>query len=379
MVCKGTVLFGIQDLQQGAGRISVIGDAQFIHFIQDHDRIGSAALLDAVHDPAGHGADIGPPVAADIRFIPDAAQADPDIFTLQGPGNTLADAGLAGTGRSHKKQDGTGLLAAQVHDRDLLDDPLPDLLQSEMIFFQDSLCFSQVNILRFFLFPGKTGQEIQIVIEHARLCTVTALLTEPVQDLVRFLAGGFVHARFFHFNFQTAQVRNIFRMHFVQLLLQILDLLADGRFLIHLLVALLLGCLRVIFDGGHLQILIEHLFHHVIAAGQRILRQQGIAFLVGIHQPGRHGRRDLSHIGPLGNIAPDGRPPLIVIRKADDSALHLLQVFPGRLPVQVIQIRSSGDGQVYAVVIVDHHVVNVDPVPGPDTDISFRADLFNLA
>ena len=263
MVCKGTVLFGIQDLQQGAGRISVIGNAQLIHFIQDHDRIGSAALLDAVHDPAGHGADIGPPVAADIRFIPDAAQADPDIFTLQGPGNTLADAGLAGTGRSHKKQDGTGLLAAQVHDRDLLDDPLPDLLQSEMIFFQDSLCFSQINILRFFLFPGKTGQEIQIVIEHTRLCTVTALLTEPVQDFVRFLAGGFVHARFFHFNFQAAQVRDIFRMHFVQLLLQILDLLADGRFLIHLLVTLLLGCLRVIFDGGHLQILIEHLFHHV--------------------------------------------------------------------------------------------------------------------
>ena len=168
-------------------------------------------------------------------------------------------------------------------------------------------------------------------------------------------------------------------MHFVQLLLQILDLLADGRFLIHLLVALLLGCLRVIFDGGHLQILIEHLFHHVIAAGQRILRQQGIAFLVGIHQPGRHGRRDLSHVGPLGYIAPDGRSPLIVIRKADDGALHLLQVFPGRLPVQVIQIRSSGDGQVYAVVIVDHHIVNVDPVPGPDADISFRADLCDLA
>ena len=33
--------------------------------------------LMASDNPAGHGADVGLPVAADVRLVPDAAQRDP--------------------------------------------------------------------------------------------------------------------------------------------------------------------------------------------------------------------------------------------------------------------------------------------------------------
>ena len=44
-------------------------------------------------------------MSADLRFIPDTAQADPDIFALQRLCDALSDAGLSGSRHSYKEQD----------------------------------------------------------------------------------------------------------------------------------------------------------------------------------------------------------------------------------------------------------------------------------
>ena len=124
MVSKGAVLLRVQYLQQCTGGIAGVILAQLIHLIQYHDRIGSAAALDAFHNTSRHGTHISTSVSADLSFILDTAKADTYIRTLQGFGNALANTGLTGTRCAHEQQNGTGLLLVQCHHGNLLDDTL---------------------------------------------------------------------------------------------------------------------------------------------------------------------------------------------------------------------------------------------------------------
>ena len=153
VIRKGVVLLRIQNLQQGAGRIAVVGSGELVHFVQHHDRVRSAALLDPVHDSARHRADVGPPVAADIRFVPDAAQTHTDVFAFQRFGDAAPDACLAGARRAHEQQDRTRLFPLEVHHRDLLDHTALNLLQTVVILFQDFPRLVQVDDLGFRLLP----------------------------------------------------------------------------------------------------------------------------------------------------------------------------------------------------------------------------------
>lgn len=83
MIGKTEILFRIQHLQQSAGRIAVILPRQLIHLIQNHNRIGGTAPLDALHDPPRHCAYVSATVSADLSLIPDAAQTDADVFPVQ--------------------------------------------------------------------------------------------------------------------------------------------------------------------------------------------------------------------------------------------------------------------------------------------------------
>ena len=145
MVRKCAVLFRVQYFQQGAGRIPAVIFGQLVHFIQHHDRIGRTAPLHGFHDPSRHGADVSPAVSADLRLVPDAAQADAGVFAPQRPCNALTDAGLAGAGGAYEEQDGTVLLPVQRHDSQLLDDALFYFLQPVMIFIQDLLGPFQID------------------------------------------------------------------------------------------------------------------------------------------------------------------------------------------------------------------------------------------
>ena len=72
VICKRVILFRIQHFQKGTGRASVIRCRQFIHFIENHNRIRDTALVDPIHNSSWHGANISSSVSSDIGFIMDA-------------------------------------------------------------------------------------------------------------------------------------------------------------------------------------------------------------------------------------------------------------------------------------------------------------------
>ena len=63
------------------------------------------AVLDALDDAARQRADVGAPVAADLRLVAHAAQGDADELAAQRPGDALADGGLADAGRADEAED----------------------------------------------------------------------------------------------------------------------------------------------------------------------------------------------------------------------------------------------------------------------------------
>ena len=144
VVRKGIVLFRIKHLQKGARRIAAVIFGEFIYLIQYDNRIGRSAALNALHDPARHGSDIGPPVSANLRLIPDAAQTDSCVGPSKGSGNALSDTCLSGSRCTGKQKDRAGLFLVQEHNGNLLDNPLLDLLQAVVVFIQNPLCLIQI-------------------------------------------------------------------------------------------------------------------------------------------------------------------------------------------------------------------------------------------
>ena len=180
MVCKGVILFRVQYLQQGAGRVSAVVSCQLVHFIQHHNRVRGAAAFHAFHNPAGHGSHISPSVATDFCFIPDSAQTDTHIFSPQSLSNTLANTGFTGTRRSYKEQDRAGLLSVQGHNGKLLDNSFFYLFQAVMVLIQNLFCFFKVDFAHTGCLPGKGCDKVQIIIKHTIFMTFLSFLAHAV-------------------------------------------------------------------------------------------------------------------------------------------------------------------------------------------------------
>src|SRR6185437_11082645 len=90
---------------------------------------------DRLQDPAGHGADVGAPVPADLRFVVHTAERRAGELAAHGAGDRVAERSLADARRPDETQDrlaaalsrATQLL--QPTHREVLDDPLLHLVQ----------------------------------------------------------------------------------------------------------------------------------------------------------------------------------------------------------------------------------------------------------
>ena len=74
MIHEGAILFRIKDFQQRRGGIAAEIHAHLIHFIQQEDGVDGPRFFHHLDDLAGQSADVGPAMAADFRFVPNATQ-----------------------------------------------------------------------------------------------------------------------------------------------------------------------------------------------------------------------------------------------------------------------------------------------------------------
>src|SRR4029453_19489091 len=77
----------------------------FVDLVQHEDGIPALRPPEPLDDPAGERADVGPPVAADLRLVPHPAERHAREPPAERAGDALAEACLADAGRPHEAED----------------------------------------------------------------------------------------------------------------------------------------------------------------------------------------------------------------------------------------------------------------------------------
>ena len=75
MIRKRVVLFRIQNLKQGRGRIAAIICAELVYLIEHHHGVIHAGAANRLNDAARHRAHVRTSMATKFRFVTNAAQA----------------------------------------------------------------------------------------------------------------------------------------------------------------------------------------------------------------------------------------------------------------------------------------------------------------
>ena len=147
MVAEGVVLRRVEHLEQGRRRVAAVVGADLVDLVEQDDRVHRAGLLDGADDPAGQGADVRAPVAADLGLVAHAAEGDPDEVAAEGARDGLAERGLADAGRADQREHGAGAAAADDleaargapgPDGEVLDDPVLHVVEAGVVGVEDA-------------------------------------------------------------------------------------------------------------------------------------------------------------------------------------------------------------------------------------------------
>ena len=119
-------------------------------------------------------------MAADLSFIPHAAQAEPDVLPVQAPCDRPGDAGLAHARRAHQADD-LGLdVGGQLADGQHLEDAVLDLFQAVVVVVQDLLGLVDVQIVLGKGVPGQVQAGVQIGADDGGLLVAALHLGQAV-------------------------------------------------------------------------------------------------------------------------------------------------------------------------------------------------------
>src|SRR5581483_12416613 len=87
----------------------------------------------------------GPAVAPDLRLVADAADGDAGELAAERPRDRLAKRCLAHAGRADEAEDRAADVALELGDGEVLDDPVLDLLEVEVVLVEDAPGLLQVE------------------------------------------------------------------------------------------------------------------------------------------------------------------------------------------------------------------------------------------
>ena len=189
VVSEGIVLLGVEDLEEGRGRVPPEIGADLVDLVHHEDGVVGPGPADALDDAAGHGPDIGPPVAPDLGLVPDAAERDADEAPAEGPGDGLAEGCLADAGRPDEAEDGTLDLLGELADAEVFEDALLDLAQAVMVLVEDLAGLDEVEVVDGRLVPGQGEHPVEVIADDRSLGRLGMHLGQADDLLLELLAG----------------------------------------------------------------------------------------------------------------------------------------------------------------------------------------------
>src|SRR6267143_5822374 len=133
VVVERVGLLGVQNLQQRRGRVAPEIGAELVDLVEEEHRVHRPGPLHGLDDPPGHRPDVGAPVPADLRLVANPAERHTYEFPPERAGDGLAERRLADARGPHEAEDRTLEAAGELEHRQVLDDPLLDLLEPVMV------------------------------------------------------------------------------------------------------------------------------------------------------------------------------------------------------------------------------------------------------
>ena len=239
VVVERVVLFGVQHLEQGRRRIAAEIGTHLVDLVQQEQRVRGLRLPHRLDDLAGHRADVGAAVTADLGLVAHAAERHAHEVAAGRLRDRLAERGLAHAGRTDQAQDRPGQLVGALLHGEILDDPLLDLLQAEVIVVEDLLRSLEVLLDLGLLVPRNRQQPVEIVAHDRRFGGHRRHLPQLLEFVRRLLAGFLRELGLLDLVFELGEFVATFLV--AQLLLDRLHLLVQ--------VVLALGLLHLALDA----------------------------------------------------------------------------------------------------------------------------------
>src|SRR6185312_511936 len=163
MVVEGRVLLGVENLEQCRSRIPAPVGAELVDLVEQEQRVRGLGLLHALDDLAGHRADIGSAVAANLSLVTHAAERHAHEVASRRARDRLAERGLADTRRSDQTQDRTlDLVHALLHG-EIFDDALLDLFETEMVGVEHFFGAGEIALHLAALLPRNRQDPVEVV------------------------------------------------------------------------------------------------------------------------------------------------------------------------------------------------------------------------
>ena len=169
-------------------------------------------------------------MAADLRFVMRAAEADPDEFARRRARDALAERGLADPGRSDKAQDRAAPARVELLDRQEFEDAALDLFEAVMVLIEDTAGFGHVNRGRLLGDPGQLDQPFEIGARHRVFAGRFGHAFEPRQLLLRVRLDLLRHPGLFDLLAQLGDFLALRVVALAQFLLDRLQLFAQQEF-----------------------------------------------------------------------------------------------------------------------------------------------------
>ena len=191
MIGEGVVLGRVEDFQQRRRGIAAEIRADLVDLVEHHDRVSRPGLAKLGDDPAGHRADVGSPMAADVGLIAHAAEGDADEFPSHRLGDALAERGFADARRADEAEDRAAAVRLELPHRQVFDDSAFHLFQIVMVAVEDLPGLGQVDLVGGHHRPGQFAENLQIGADDAVFRAGAGDRIQAVEFAVGLLHDGF--------------------------------------------------------------------------------------------------------------------------------------------------------------------------------------------
>ena len=166
VVAERVILRRVEDLEQRCRRVALDAHRNLVDFVEHEHRVRRLRRLQRLDDAAGHRADVGAAMSADLRFVPNAAERNPHELPVHRARDGLAERRLTDAWGSDEAEDRPLHVSFELTDREILDDALLDLVEIVVILVENPARLDRIETILGALVPRHLEHPVEIGADH---------------------------------------------------------------------------------------------------------------------------------------------------------------------------------------------------------------------